>query len=152
MFNVDPPSNVYTEEPSLDITFGVENQGYELRPVTVTAETETEAEANYYEIINIAEDETEQTQEQTQEQTKKAEEEEEGSTPSQSLTNINTDVLNVGVNFANEVESSLCKEASEEPVNGNVETTSENNEQRVDDKENLVISGGRVNTQIVMFV
>ena len=142
MFNVDPPSNVYTEEPSLDITFGVENPGYELRPVTATAETETEAD--YYEIINIAEDETEQT--------KKAEEEEEGSTPSQSLTNINTDVLNVGVNFANEVESSLCKEASEEPVNGNVETTSENNEQRVDDKENLVISGGRVNTQIVMFV
>ena len=148
MFNVDPPANVYTEEPSLDITFGVENPGYELRPVTATAETETEAEADYYEIINIAEDETEQTQEQT----KKAEEEEEGSTPSQSLTNINTDVLNVGVNFANEVESSLCKEASEEPVNGNVETTSENNEQRVDDKENLVISGGRVNTQIVMFV
>ena len=146
MFNVDPPANVYTEEPSLDITFGVENPGYELRPVTVTAETETEAD--YYEIINIAEEETEQTQEQT----KKAEEEEEGSTPSQSLTNINTDVLNVGVNFANEVESSLCKEASEEPVNGNVETTSENNEQRVDDKENLVISGGRVNTQIVMFV
>ena len=146
MFNVDPPTNVYTEEPSLDITFGVENPGYELRPVTATAETEaeTEAEADYYEIINIAEDETEQT--------KKAEEEEEGSTPSQSLTNINTDVLNVGVNFANEVESSLCKEASEEPVNGNVETTSENNEQRVDDKENLVISGGRVNTQIVMFV
>ena len=143
MFNVDPPANVYTEEPSLDITFGVENPGYELRPVTATAETE--AEADYYEIINIAEDETEQTQ--------KAEEEEEGgSTPSQSLTNINTDVLNVGVNFANEVESSLCKEASEEPVNGNVETTSENNEQRVDDKENLVISGGRVNTQIVMFV
>lgn len=142
MFNVDPPANVYTEEPSLDITFGVENPGYELRPVTATAETE--AEADYYEIINIAEDETEQT--------KKAEEEEEGSTPSQSLTNINTDVLNVGVNFANEVESSLCKEASEEPVNGNVETTSENNEQRVDDKENLVISGGRVNTQIVMFV
>ena len=142
MFNVDPPANVYTEEPSLDITFGVENPGYELRPVTATAETETEAD--YYEIINIAEDETEQT--------KKAEEEEEGSTPSQSLTNINTDVLNVGVNFANEVESSLCKEASEEPVNGNVETTSENNEQRVDDKENLVISGGRVNTQIVMFV
>ena len=142
MFNVDPPSNVYTEEPSLDITFGVENPGYELRPVTATAETE--AEADYYEIINIAEDETEQT--------KEAEEEEEGSTPSQSLTNINTDVLNVGVNFANEVESSLCKEASEEPVNGNVETTSENNEQRVDDKENLVISGGRVNTQIVMFV
>ena len=130
----------------MDITFGVENPGYELRPVTATAETETEAD--YYEIINIAEDETEQTQEQT----KKAEEEEEGSTPSQSLTNINTDVLNVGVNFANEVESSLCKEASEEPVNGNVETTSENNEQRVDDKENLVISGGRVNTQIVMFV
>ena len=148
MFNVDPPANVYTEEPSLDITFGVENPGYELRPVTATAETETEAEADYYEIINIAEDETEQTQEQT----KEAEEEEEGSTPSQSLTNINTDVLNVGVNFANEVESSLCKEASEEPVNGNVETTSENNEQRVDDKENLVISGGRVNTQIVMFV
>ena len=146
MFNVDPPANVYTEEPSLDITFGVENPGYELRPVTATAETE--AEADYYEIINIAEDETEQTQEQT----KEAEEEEEGSTPSQSLTNINTDVLNVGVNFANEVESSLCKEASEEPVNGNVETTSENNEQRVDDKENLVISGGRVNTQIVMFV
>ena len=144
MFNVDPPANVYTEEPSLDITFGVENPGYELRPVTVTAETEAEAEADYYEIINIAEDETEQT--------KKAEEEEEGSTPSQSLTNINTDVLNVGVNFANEVESSLCKEASEEPVNGNVETTSENNEQRVDNKENLVISGGRVNTQIVMFV
>ena len=143
MFNVDPPSNVYTEEPSLDITFGVENPGYELRPVTATAETE----ADYYEIINIAEDETEQTQEQTKEA-----EEEEGSTPSQSLTNINTDVLNVGVNFANEVESSLCKEASEEPVNGNVETTSENNEQRVDDKENLVISGGRVNTQIVMFV
>ena len=140
MFNVDPPANVYTEEPSLDITFGVENPGYELRPVTATAETETEAD--YYEIINIAEDETEQ----------KAEEEEEGSIPSQSLTNINTDVLNVGVNFANEVESSLCKEASEEPVNGNVETTSENNEQRVDDKENLVISGGRVNTQIVMFV
>ena len=142
MFNVDPPANVYTEEPSLDITFGVENPGYELRPVTATAEAE--AEADYYEIINIAEEETEQT--------KKAEEEEEGSTPSQSLTNINTDVLNVGVNFANEVESSLCKEASEEPVNGNVETTSENNEQRVDDKENLVISGGRVNTQIVMFV
>ena len=140
MFNVDPPANVYTEEPSLDITFGVENPGYELRPVTATAETETEAD--YYEIINIAEDETEQ----------KAEEEEEGSIPSQSLTNINTDVLNVGVNLANEVESSLCKEASEEPVNGNVETTSENNEQRVDDKENLVISGGRVNTQIVMFV
>ena len=143
MFNVDPPANVYTEEPSLDITFGVENPGYELRPVTATAETE--AEADYYEIINIAEDETEQTK-------KAEEEEEEGSTPSQSLTNINTDVLNVGVNFANEVESSLCKEASEEPVNGNVETTSENNEQRVDDKENLVISGGRVNTQIVMFV
>ena len=142
MFNVDPPSNVYTEEPSLDITFGVENPGYELRPVTATAETE--AEADYYEIINIAEDETEQT--------KRAEEEGEGSTPSQSLTNINTDVLNVGVNFANEVESSLCKEASEDTVNGNVETTSENNEQRVDDKENLVISGGRVNTQIVMFV
>ena len=129
----------------MDITFGVENPGYELRPVTAEPETETEAEADYYEIINIAE-------EQTQEQTKEAEEEEEGSTPSQSLTNINTDVLNVGVNFANEVESSLCKEASEEPVNGNVETTSENNEQRVDDKENLVISGGRVNTQIVMFV
>ena len=145
MFNVDPPANVYTEEPSLDITFGVENPGYELRPVTATAETE--AEADYYEIINIAEDETEQTQERTKEA-----EEEEGSTPSQSLTNINTDVLNVGVNFANEVESSLCKEASEEPVNGNVETTSENNEQRVDDKENLVISGGRVNRQIVMFV
>ena len=145
MFNVDPPANVYTEEPSLDITFGVENPGYELRTVTATAETETEAD--YYEIINIAEDETEQTQERTQEA-----EEEEGSTPSQSLTNINTDVLNVGVNFANEVESSLCKEASEEPVNGNVETTSENNEQRVDDKENLVISGGRVNRQIVMFV
>ena len=145
MFNVDPPANVYTEEPSLDITFGVENPGYELRPVTATAETETEAD--YYEIINIAEDETEQTQERTKEA-----EEEEGSTPSQSLTNINTDVLNVGVNFANEVESSLCKEASEEPVNGNVETTSENNEQRVDDKENLVISGGRVNRQIVMFV
>ena len=145
MFNVDPPANVYTEEPSLDITFGVENPGYELRPVTVTAETETEAD--YYEIINIAEEETEQTQEQTKE-----EEEEEGSTPSQSLANINTDVLNVGVNFANEVESLLCKEAAKEPVNGNVETTSENNEQRVDDKENLVISGGRVNTQIVMFV
>lgn len=145
MFNVDPPANVYTEEPSLDITFGVENPGYELRTVTATAETETEAD--YYEIINIAEDETEQTQERTKEA-----EEEEGSTPSQSLTNINTDVLNVGVNFANEVESSLCKEASEEPVNGNVETTSENNEQRVDDKENLVISGGRVNRQIVMFV
>lgn len=145
MFNVDPPANVYTEEPSLDITFGVENPGYELRTVTATAETETEAD--YYEIINIAEDETEQTQERTKEA-----EEEEGSTPSQSLTNINTDVLNVGVNFANEVESSLCKEASEEPVNGNVETTSENNEQRVDDKENLVISGGRVNSQIVMFV
>lgn len=143
MFNVDPPANVYTEEPSLDITFGVENPGYELRTVTATAETE----ADYYEIINIAEDETEQTQERTKEA-----EEEEGSTPSQSLTNINTDVLNVGVNFANEVESSLCKEASEEPVNGNVETTSENNEQRVDDKENLVISGGRVNRQIVMFV
>ena len=147
MFNVDPPANVYTEEPSLDITFGVENPGYELRTVTATAETETETEADYYEIINIAEDETEQTQERTKEA-----EEEEGSTPSQSLTNINTDVLNVGVNFANEVESSLCKEASEEPVNGNVETTSENNEQRVDDKENLVISGGRVNRQIVMFV
>ena len=145
MFNVDPPANVYTEEPSLDITFGVENPGYELR--TVPAAAETEAEADYYEIINIAEDETEQTQERTKEA-----EEEEGSTPSQSLTNINTDVLNVGVNFANEVESSLCKEASEEPVNGNVETTSENNEQRVDDKENLVISGGRVNRQIVMFV
>ena len=145
MFNVDPPANVYTEEPSLDITFGVENPGYELRTVTATAETETEAD--YYEIINIAEDETEQTQEWTKEA-----EEEEGSTPSQSLTNINTDVLNVGVNFANEVESSLCKEASEETVNGNVETTSENNEQRVDDKENLVISGGRVNRQIVMFV
>ena len=145
MFNVDPPANVYTEEPSLDITFGVENPGYELRTVIATAETE--AEADYYEIINIAEDETEQTQERTKEA-----EEEEGSTPSQSLTNINTDVLNVGVNFANEVESSLCKEASEEPVNGNVETTSENNEQRVDDKENLVISGGRVNRQIVMFV
>ena len=145
MFNVDPPANVYTEEPSLDITFGVENPGYELRTVNATAETETEAD--YYEIINIAEDETEQTQERTKEA-----EEEEGSTPSQSLTNINTDVLNVGVNFANEVESSLCKEASEEPVNGNVETTSENNEQRVDDKENLVISGGRVNRQIVMFV
>ena len=145
MFNVDPPANVYTEEPSLDITFGVENPGYELRTVTATAETETEAD--YYEIINIAEDETEQTQERTKEAG-----EEEGSTPSQSLTNINTDVLNVGVNFANEVESSLCKEASEEPVNGNVETTSENNEQRVDDKENLVISGGRVNRQIVMFV
>ena len=145
MFNVDPPANVYTEEPSLDITFGVENPGYELRPVTVTVTATAETEADYYEIINIAEDEAEQTQEAE-------EEEEEGSTPSQSLTNINTDVLNVGVNFANEVESSLCKEASEETVNGNVETTSENNEQRVDDKENLVISGGRVNTQIVMFV
>ena len=28
MFDVDPPSNIYSDEPNIDITFGVDNPGY----------------------------------------------------------------------------------------------------------------------------
>ena len=59
MFNVEPPSNVYSEEPSKDITFGVDNPGYvgmtELADLNADNKLENEDGGNHYEIIDIAE-------------------------------------------------------------------------------------------------
>ena len=88
MFNVDPPSNIYTEEPSMDITFGVDNPGYVAMTDLPANETETvnvaDNEAgNLYEIIDMTEAKENNNEDRI----------------SDSLSNINIEVMDVDLNY-----------------------------------------------------
>ena len=55
MFNVEPPSNIYSEEPTEDMTFGVDNPTYvALNEMKVEVQDEKEG---HYEIIGNIDDE-----------------------------------------------------------------------------------------------
>ena len=63
MFNVEPPSNIYSEEPTEDMTFGVDNPTYvALNDRKVDDKDEKES---HYEIIGNIKDEDEEKYEES---------------------------------------------------------------------------------------
>ena len=124
MFNVDPPSNVYSEEPTLDITFGVDNPSY----VAMKEMSENkEEEGNLYEIINITEDKTDQD---VRDDTK-----DNGS--SESLCNVNIEIVEEGLADIETTHNNKEEEIVEEGANEKLETRKENTEVELKEKVNI---------------
>ena len=106
MFNVDLPLNVYSEEPTLDITFGVDNPSY----VAMKDMSENkEEEGNVYEIINITEDKADQDDTKDDE------------SPPESLCNVNLEIVEEGLadtttarSTCNNKEVEIVEEAANE--------------------------------------
>ena len=106
MFNVDLPLNVYSEEPTLDITFGVDNPSY----VAMKDMSENkEEEGNVYEIINITEDKTHPDDTKDDE------------SPPESLCNVNIEIVEEGLadtttarSTCNNKEVEIVEEAANE--------------------------------------
>ena len=118
MFNVDLPTNVYSEEPTLDITFGVDNPSY----VAMKEMSDNkEEEGNLYEIINISEDKTDQ------DDTK-----DDGSSPG-SLSNVNIEIVEEGLT---DIITSINKEGEsvEETANEKLETSKESTKEDSNEK------------------
>ena len=127
MFNVDLPSNVYSEEPTLDITFGVDNPSY----VAMKEMSENkEEEGNLYEIINITEDKTDQD---VQDDTK-----DNGS--SESLCNVNIEIVEEGLADIETTHNNREDEIVEEGANEKLETRKENTEVELKEKVNINIT------------
>ena len=118
MFNVDLPVNVYSEEPTLDITFGVDNPSY----VAMKDMSENkEEEGNVYEIINITEDKTHQDDTKDDE------------SPPESLCNVNIEIVEEGLadtTTSNNKEVEIVEEAANEIL----ETRKENTEVESNEK------------------
>lgn len=121
MFNVDPPSNVYSEEPTLDITFGVDNPSY----VAMKEMSENkEEEGNLYEIINITQDKTDQ------DDTK-----DNGS--SESLCNVNIEIVEEGLADIETTNNNKEDEIEEQVANEKLEAKKENTEVELKEKVNI---------------
>ena len=88
MFNVEPPSNIYTEEPSIDITFGVDNPGYVAMTDLPGQEVESVKEADNDEAGNLIIDIPEAKENNNNEDR-----------ISDSLSNINIEVMDVDLNY-----------------------------------------------------
>merc|ERR1719369_1413530 len=56
MFNVEPPSNIYSKEPTEDITFGVDNPTY-VALSEMKADKKDEKDSHYEVIGNVKEEE-----------------------------------------------------------------------------------------------
>ena len=124
MFNVDLPANVYSEEPTLDITFGVDNPSY----VAMKEMSENkEEEGNLYEIINITEDKTDQD---VRDDTK-----DNGS--SESLCNVNIEIVEEGLADIETTHNNKEEEIVEEGANEKLETRKENTEVELKEKVNI---------------
>ena len=65
MFNVPPPSNIYSEDPTQDITFGIDNPTYvalatisappqECETFETVADANVEESGNHYEVIDVS--------------------------------------------------------------------------------------------------
>ena len=126
MFNVEPPSNVYSEEPSKDITFGVDNPSYvgmtELADMNVINKVDNEEGGNHYEIIDIA-----QNVENIKDEDKSPE----------TLSNLNIEIMDIDLNFVKEETKALTNEIFVEAANELLETQTPQNVDS-DDKENIV--------------
>ena len=127
MFNVDLPANVYSEEPTLDITFGVDNPSY---VAMKDMGDNKEEEGNLYEIINITEDKTDQDDIKDN-----------GSSP-ESLCNVNIEIAEEGLA---DIETDINKEDEivEEVANEKLETRKENIEEGVKEKVNITPEQGK---------
>ena len=127
MFNVDLPANVYSEEPTLDITFGVDNPSY---VAMKDMGDNKEEEGNLYEIINITEDKTDQDDIKDN-----------GSSP-ESLCNVNIEIAEEGLA---DIETDINKEDEivEEVANEKLETRKENTEEGVKEKVNITPEQGK---------
>ena len=127
MFNVDLPANVYSEEPTLDITFGVDNPSY----VAMKDMSENkEEEGNVYEIINITEDKTDQDDTKDDE------------SPPESLCNVNIEIVEEGLE---DIVTSNNKEVEivEEAANEKLETRKENTGEEMKEKVNITPEQGK---------
>ena len=124
--NIDPCS----EEPTLDITFGVDNPTY-----VAMKDMGEHKEEDLYEIISIAEDTTDQ------EDTK-----DDGS-PAESLSNVNIELVEEGLariaHIAHITTGRDKKETfdAEEAANEKPETAAGDNEQAMDEKDYNVVQG-----------
>ena len=124
MFNVDLPSNVHSEEPTLDITFGVDNPSY----VAMKEMSENkEEEGNLYEIINITEDKTDQD---VRDDTK-----DNGS--SESLCNVNIEIVEEGLADIETTNNNKEDEIEEQVANEKLEAKKENTEVELKEKVNI---------------
>ena len=129
MFNVELPANVYSEEPTLDITFGVDNPSYVAMKDMGDNKDE---EGNLYEIINITEDQTDQ------EHTK-----DNGSSPSpESLCDANIEIVEEGLADI-ETDNNKEYESEEELANEELETRKENTEEGAKEKVNITPEQGK---------
>ena len=127
MFNVDLPANVYSEEPTLDITFGVDNPSY---VAMKDMSDNKEEEGNLYEIINITEDKTDQ------DDTK-----DNGS--SDSLCNVNLEIVEEGLADIETTHNNREDEIIEEGANEKLETRKENTEVELKEKANITPEQGK---------
>ena len=127
MFNVDLPANVYSEEPTLDITFGVDNPSY---VAMKDMGDNKEEEGNLYEIINITEDKTDQDDIKDN-----------GSSP-ESLCNVNIEIAEEGLADI-EIDNNKEDEIVEEVANEKLETRKENIEEGVKEKVNITPEQGK---------
>ena len=127
MFNVDLPVNVYSEEPTLDITFGVDNPSY----VAMKDMSENkEEEGNVYEIINITEDKTHPDDTKDDE------------SPPESFCNVNIEIVEEGLadtTTSNNKEVEIVEEAANEIL----ETRKENTEVESNEKINNTSEQGK---------
>ena len=125
MFNVEPPSNVYSEEPSRDITFGVDNPGYvgmtELTDLNVDNKDDHEDGGNHYEIIDMAENVDNM----------------EDNDAAETMSNLNIEIMDIDLNFVKEETKALTNEIFVEHANELLETQTSTKNEDANDKENI---------------
>ena len=136
MFNIEPPANLYSEEPTKDITFGVVNPTYvALTEINssdkgegLTLEYFTSAESSHhYEEINIPGEER-----KTEERAGKTES---GETESEIVTEVISQVTNSG-QAGGELGSRNINTETVDVVANN--STNEISEKKTEDNETLV--------------
>lgn len=127
MFNVDLPANVYSEEPTLDITFGVDNPSY---VAMKDMGDNKEEEGNLYEIINITEDKTDQ------------DDIKDNASSPESLCNVNIEIAEEGLADI-EMDNNKENESEEEVANEELETRKENTEEGAKEKVNSTPEQGK---------
>ena len=127
MFNVDLPANVYSEEPTLDITFGVDNPSY---VAMKDMGDNKEEEGNLYEIINITEDKTDQ------------DDIKDNASSPESLCNVNIEIAEEGLADI-ETDNNKENESEEEVANEELETRKENTEEGAKEKVNSTPEQGK---------
>ena len=127
MFNVEPPANLYSEEPTKDITFGVVNPTYVALTEISSPDKGEGGSSHHYEEINIPGEET-----KTEERSSKLESSE---CESEIVTEVISQVTNTGQTGGELLRRNINKESVDVVANN---STNEESEKKTGDDETLV--------------